>query len=80
MARLLAPLPAAPISCPTCRPSPSFGWRRLTVTCLKVSAEQEALTDWKICFLDELRYRAYPPTAKEAAILSRIARRVGVPS
>jgi hypothetical protein len=73
-----APVPAAPI-CPRCRrPSPEFGWRRLADLCLQIGQEFDLLSEWEAGFLGSLRCRGYPPTAKQAAVLRRIATSLGV--
>jgi hypothetical protein len=76
---LLSPrLPAPPQTCPQCQTSVSFGWRRVALRCLELGTEGDVLTDWEACFLEELRHRRYPPSARQAEILNRIARSVGV--
>ena len=72
-----APAPVAPI-CPCCRPSPEFGWRRLADLCLQIGHELDLLSEWEAGFLATLRRRGYPPTAKQAAVLRRIATSLGV--
>ncbi len=72
-----APASVAP-TCPCCRPSPEFGWRRLADLCLQIGHELDLLSEWEAGFLGTLRRRGYPPTAKQAAVLCRIPTSLGV--
>lgn len=63
-------------TCPMCKPSASFGWRRLAARCLEVGG----VTSWERDFLNSLLSKSYPLTPKQAAVLNKIARSLGVPT